>query len=144
MAQARVEIVFSERREGASVSKEMLRDLDLLKRQQSNFKGFKQISPKVDTKALHDLNNLLDVKQRHIQETAQFAAAHPLIIQARMAGFDEVMGQIEQLQRAKGGSINTPPSSPGPGFFRSIAVLSINFRKPLRTLLSLRWRPLEL
>ncbi|NJR69478.1 MAG: hypothetical protein HC771_13055 [Synechococcales cyanobacterium CRU_2_2] len=99
MAQARVEIVFSERREGDQVSKGILRDLEALRKAQSGFKGFKQVTPRVDSSQLHELNALLDVKQKHIEETAQLAARSPIVVQTRLAGFDEVMGQLEQLSR---------------------------------------------
>ena len=57
------------------------------------------IAPKVDLSGLHELNKLLDVKQRHIRETAQFAARNPIVVKVDTVGVKNGGRDLDSFSR---------------------------------------------
>jgi hypothetical protein len=56
------------------------------------------IAPKVDLKGLHDLNKLLDIKQRHIKETADFAKRTPIVMGVDVSQVKEARKELQGLK----------------------------------------------
>jgi tape measure domain-containing protein len=59
------------------------------------------INPKVNAKALHDLNKLLDVKQDHLSETVEFYKKNPIVIGVDTSEVDEVKESLKELREER-------------------------------------------
>lgn len=63
-----------------------------------------KLSPKVDVRELHALNDLLDVKQRHLKQTQQFFNQNALKPKIDFSDLDKLERKLNTI--ARGGSVN--------------------------------------
>jgi hypothetical protein len=101
VASARVVINFeSGKKDAQRDSAELLKTLEALGKKTAALSTSAALQPHVDMSELHQLNDLLDIKQQHILETARLAASNPIVIRTRYEDAGAAPQQPQPLKTA--------------------------------------------
>jgi hypothetical protein len=101
VASARVVINFeSGKKDAQRDSAELLKTLEALGKKTAALSTSAALQPHVDMSELHQLNDLLDIKQQHILETARLAASNPIVVKTRYESAGAAPQQPQPLRTA--------------------------------------------